>query len=300
MTVPSVPDTVLGIDVSVFQSTTDYDTAPLGFLFARASIGTAPDTMFQKHKAKAKAAGLPFGAYHFNAGSIPVADQVALFLGLAGDADLLALDVEGKDPFTLAQAEKFIAKVQQTGRRIGLYMSESAFLEAGQDWDWVANWGPDGPATTEPVRHWDIWQFGPFKGEDGDLAKTAFLQGELGSPMSIYAAKPRTGTFTIPGGKETKVYQPGDNGWDVAKTYTPTALYTAHYDQGLSRLSGTTLPSTLLHVSDGGLAGFYVATADVDETDDPPVVDDTPFSQAALDAAIAADRAKATVGVVYP
>lgn len=117
--------------------------------------------------------------------------------------------------------------------------------------------------------------------------------------VSIYASKPAAGTFSIPAGKAVQAYRPVADGWAVAKTWTaqPTAS-SARYDATLGRLSGTTSPSSLLHVANGALAGLYVSTADVVETPDPvtpPAPDASPFTQADIDAAIAADRAKARI-----
>jgi hypothetical protein len=163
--------TLLGIDVSHWQTRSDWSADGLSFLIARSSIGTSKDSAYDGHIAKAKAAGLVTGAYHFNYDGVSVATQVKAFLAAAGDVGLLALDVEGSHRFSLAQTKDFIARVHAAGKRIGLYMSESGFFEAGQDWDWVANW------SREPTRHWDIWQFGSYLGEDGN--RFAGTLGEL-------------------------------------------------------------------------------------------------------------------------
>jgi hypothetical protein len=134
--------TVEGIDVSHHQSTTP-GLSGLGFLFARKSIGTQQDEKYGLHIGNARRAGLLTGAYHFNWSPISVADQVRAFLANAGDVDFYALDVEpdsGTPAFSRTQARDFIARVQDTGRECGFYMSESSFFDAGQDWNWIANW----------------------------------------------------------------------------------------------------------------------------------------------------------------
>jgi hypothetical protein len=171
VTPPDVPGALLGIDVSHWQTPGDWSPTGLRFLIARATNGTTVDERYAAHIAKARKAGLVVGAYHFN-GDGTVARQAEAFLRAAGAVDLYALDVEGKGAFTRSQAAEFVRRVQAAGHPCGLYMSESAFFDVGQDWDWVANWGPSGPATTQPKRHWDIWQYGNHRGEDGDLVRS--------------------------------------------------------------------------------------------------------------------------------
>ena len=184
MSIPAVPGALLGIDVSHWQTPSDWTPTGLTFLVARATNGTSVDERYAAHIAKARKAGLVVGAYHFN-GDGTVARQAEAFLRAAGAVDLYALDVEGKGAFTRSQAAEFVRRVQAAGLRCGLYMSESTFWDVGQDWDWVANWGPSGPATTEPKRHWDIWQYGNHRGEDGDLVRSqAVLDRITGGAMA--------------------------------------------------------------------------------------------------------------------
>lgn len=144
--------TVLGIDVSVYQAATP-SLKGLSFLFARASIGWNTDSRYGQHTANARAAGLVVGAYHFGT-QARIATQVQTFLDAAGDVDLYALDVEGLQAPSHAQAAEFIKAMQKaTGKPVGLYHSESGFFDAGQDFDWVANW------SQVPARPWDFWQY---------------------------------------------------------------------------------------------------------------------------------------------
>lgn len=165
-----------GIDVSKWQSTTPPLTG-LSFLFARASIGGLKDERYAQHIANARKAGLVTGAYHFNFDGASVADQVRVFLAAAGDADLLALDVEGANAFNLAQTRAFIAGVQAKGRKCGLYMSDSSFYaNAGQDFNWVAKW-----SLTQPNHRWDFWQYtsdGHIAGYTGRLDFNYFAGSE--------------------------------------------------------------------------------------------------------------------------
>jgi hypothetical protein len=146
-----------GIDVSHHQASTPSLTG-YDFLIARASIGTTPDAMYATHIKNARAKGLVVGAYHFNWSTLSVAAQVKTFLDRAGDVDLYFLDVEyagnGINAFSRAQATDFIQRVRATGRKCGLYMSESAFYtNVPNDYRWVANW------SQPPSMGWTFWQY---------------------------------------------------------------------------------------------------------------------------------------------
>ena len=168
---------LLGIDISRHQA----KTPKLGgraFVIVRASYGDARDGRYAKHAAAVRAAGCLLGAYHFGRNVVPVNAQVKTFLATADHAQLLALDVEvdhhtkvPDDPaMSHAQAKAFIKAVHADGRKIGLYHSESGFFDAGQDWDWVANWGK------RPARRWDIWQ---YRGSPLDLDRFDGNRSEL-------------------------------------------------------------------------------------------------------------------------
>ena len=195
--------TVDGIDVSVYQNPTP-SLDGLGFVIAKASEGTRPDPRYAQHRAATRAAGLVFGAYHYNSKLIGVAAQVAAFLQAAPDADLYALDVEGgpAELFTPADAAQFIAGMHAAGKTCGLYHSESGWFDAGQDWNWVANW------SREPMVPWTFWQ---YRGSPLDLDRfngTADQLRTLAGITTPEAPMPRivipsaaAGTFTTgPGG----------------------------------------------------------------------------------------------------
>jgi hypothetical protein len=139
-----------GIDISKYQAATP-SLAGLTFLFARASIGSAPDPTYARHAADARAAGLILGAYHFGYFG-NVSGQVATFLSAAPSADFYALDVEGPNAPSHAESREFLALVKGLGKRTVLYHSESGFFDAGQDYNWVANW------SRTPAIPWDFWQ----------------------------------------------------------------------------------------------------------------------------------------------
>lgn len=166
--------TLNGIDVSHWQATTP-PLAGLSFLFAKASDGAGgPDPRYAQHIANARSAGLLVGAYHFAVKGDGAA-QARAFLTAAGKVDFYALDREGNDPMTLAQAAAFINTVQAAGHKCGLYASESGYPNVGQDWNWVANWSRV-PAIP--------WTFHQYRGSpldldhfNGDMAALRALAG---------------------------------------------------------------------------------------------------------------------------
>jgi glycosyl hydrolase family 25 len=151
-----------GVDVSHWQQRTP-SLAGASFLIARATIGTMVDETYDMHIANARRAGLLVGAYHFNWDGISIAAQVSAFVAAAGAVDFYALDVEGLHAFSRAQATEFIQRFHDlTRKRIFMYHSDSGFMYAGQDHNWVANW------SVKPSRDFDLWQYGTFNGVDGN------------------------------------------------------------------------------------------------------------------------------------
>jgi hypothetical protein len=224
--------TVEGIDVSHHQSTTP-GLSGLGFLFARKSIGTQQDEKYGLHIGNARRAGLLTGAYHFNWSTLSVADQVRAFLANVGDVDFYALDVEpdsGTPAFSRTQARDFIARVQDTGRECGLYMSESSFFDAGQDWNWIANW------SNRPSRPYRFWQY-----HGGPIDRNRF-EGTLAQLRALAAGGSA-------GGKE-----------DAVKGFTAPGApkqYTIPKDRVLYRSSDLT-PDPLNIVGHGPITGVYL------------------------------------------
>ncbi len=182
--------TLPGIDVSSHQAVTP-PLAAESFLIARATYGTSPDSMYQKHTAMARSHGIVVGAYHFGR-NMDVGQQVTAFLNEAGSPDLFALDLEGDGQnvgMTNAQAAAFIAAVQKTGRKCGLYHSTSGYPSLGQDWRWVADYRGAAP----PIP-WDFWQYqgSPLDRDTfhGDAAALAALVGGTGSGPNVLGDAP--------------------------------------------------------------------------------------------------------------
>lgn len=172
--------TARGIDVSRWQSAyvptgevaAFIDLTGLDFLFARASIGTRVDPLYDGHIARARRAGLITGAYHFNWDTISVAAQVKAFLAAAGDVDFYFIDVEGGNAFSQAQTHEFLRLMHVAGKKCGLYHSASGYFDVGQDYDWVAKWG-----STPPSGDWEFWQYtsdGHLPGYSGRLDLNRF------------------------------------------------------------------------------------------------------------------------------
>ena len=261
-----------GIDVSKWQASTP-SLAGLSFLFARASIGTVRDEMYATHIRNARRAGLLVGAYHFNHGPLSIRSQVDTFLDAAGDVDFYALDVEGRDAFTRAQTEDFIKRVQATGRKCGLYMSESQFYDAGQDFHWVANW------TREPSRSYHFWQWqgspldrNTFNGTIAELRALAAKGDDNMAQLSITDTTPKILVILV----GAKAYMLDGTFAD----YTFTQEYTrfSPYGVGTRRAYYANVDGKrVLRLVDKFTA------SDVPAPEPPP--DTTPFSQAQIDAA---------------
>jgi hypothetical protein len=147
--------TIEGIDISHYQQRTPPLGATLGFVFARATYGTNVDDCFAMHVKNVTQAGKIAGAYHFGRNGSPDA-QAAAFLKTIGPVRLVALDLErdGTNPrMTNDQAARFIQLIHATGRKVGLYASQSGYPHVGQDWSWVASWDQ------APTIPWDFWQY---------------------------------------------------------------------------------------------------------------------------------------------
>lgn len=138
----------------------------------KASQGlTVGDARYASNRAKATAAGLLWGAYHFATGADPV-KQAKNFLAKLGDPKdvLMVLDYEPnpKGPtMSLAQARDFVTHVQGvTGRWPGFYSGHLIKSDLGSKkdpvlancWFWLAQYGPKAvvPANWST---WTMWQY---------------------------------------------------------------------------------------------------------------------------------------------
>jgi lysozyme len=281
----SAQDPILGIDVSKWQSRTPRLDG-YRFLIARATIGTQKDERYDQHIDNARNAGIITGAYHFNWDTIPIGEQVDAFIKAAGDVDLYALDVEGANAFSRHQTELFIASFKKkTGKKIGLYMSLSAFYDAGQDWHWVAYW-----SDRQPQRAWDIWQFGPINGIDGNqfngtLAELKALAGARTTGDDSMAQLPITDLtpklIDIPVG--ARRFMLDGSG--------PDLVFQQLYRDRFSPYGVGQLRAYYATVDDKKVLRLVEGT---NIRDIPVPADATPFSQADIDAAKAVAEAKLT------
>jgi lysozyme len=165
------------VDLSHHNTITSFDDARaagvLGVIH-KATEGTAfVDAMYQDRKARAKAAGLLWGAYHFGTQGNAAA-QVTHFLETANPAagDLLVLDFEPnprEGTMTLADAELFVTTLQQqTGRAPVLYSGQS-FLTAELGGNtttplaacplWIARYSSNLPTIPKAFARFDLWQY---------------------------------------------------------------------------------------------------------------------------------------------
>jgi glycosyl hydrolase family 25 len=278
---------VTGVDVSKWQATTP-NLGHVEFLIARATIGTQRDERFDQHIANARKAGIVTGAYHFNWADVSVAGQADAFLLAAGDVDLLALDVEGVQAFSRSQAAAFIDRVQAAGRKIGLYHSLSGYFDAGQDWDWVAYW-----ADQSPPRHWDVWQFGPINGVDGNryngsLAELHVLAGTGGSMAELAITDVTTKIVDIPKGAK-RLYRDGrPDGWVADKLYMNKPS-----PYGVGKLRG-------IYAADatGARTVRLIAATNLRDVPGAVVPDATPYSQDDVNEAYNAGVDAAAVAVL--
>jgi len=138
----------------------------------KASQGMAwHDPLYATNRAKAEAAGLLWGAYHFGTAG-DGARQAIHFVRSVGDASgiLMALDLEPNptgNSMTLPQARTFVTQVYElTGRWPGLYSGRTIkeLLGSRNDpilancWLWLAQYGPR--AVVPPNwPTWTLWQY---------------------------------------------------------------------------------------------------------------------------------------------
>lgn len=274
---------VQGVDVSKWQTSTP-DLSGVHYLIARAGVGTKPDSMYATHIAAARRAGIVTGSYWYNWGSLSVSDQVNAYIAAEGTVDLHAIDWEGTEGFTAAQAQQFISLYRQrTGRRIGLYASESRFRDLGQDWDWIANY------SQEPTKHYDLWQYGPFRGVDGDR-----LPGNLTDLQRLIGDEPMTdidfiaapALVDLPQG--ISILNP-----DGSARLTNPMMRTGVFSPGTTMSAGGTRLRLINWTGSNLLLAAYGSMVtnvrDLSLTVPvPPAPDVTPFTQADIDAAVTA------------
>ena len=138
----------------------------------KASQGqTGSDPMYDANRAKATAAGLLWGAYHFATGSDGI-KQAVNFLDRVGDPQnvLLVLDFEPNltgPSMSLEEARSFVTHVHDvTGVWPGFYSGHyiKQLLGTKKDpvlakcWFWLAQYGPT-PVVPAAWPTWTMWQY---------------------------------------------------------------------------------------------------------------------------------------------
>ena len=182
------PTWIEGIDVSHWQGTIDWSlVAKAGkqFAFLKASDSTGSrDPTYATNRSRARAAGIPVGAYHFADPDATPGDAVAeadLFVDAAAPAtgDLLpVLDLEVTGGLTTEPLQgwvrTFLDRVyERTGIRAAIYVSPSfwsthmgnttTFALDGYPVLWIAHWTtasqPTMPAANWAGEGWTFWQY---------------------------------------------------------------------------------------------------------------------------------------------
>ena len=176
-----------GVDVSHWQNTIDWSkVAAAGKRFAiiKASESTTyVDPLYATNRARAQAAGMWTGAYHFAQPNAAVGDALAeadhfvATLSL-GRGDLIpALDLEQAGGLSVAALQTWVSTwLGEVTRKVGVrpmiytspsfwktYMGNSqALADAGYRTLWIAHWGvaaPTVPANNWGGRGWTFWQY---------------------------------------------------------------------------------------------------------------------------------------------
>lgn len=163
------------VDLSHHNAKPDFTKAAqsgiLGVIYKASQGQSGTDPTYKPSEAKARAAGLLWGAYHFGTGSDGV-KQAQNFLGEIRDParTLLVLDFEPNPTgpsMPLNEARAFVTHVaQETGRFPGLYsghyikqlLGNAADPVLSQCWFWLAQYGPT--AIVPPCWNtWTMWQY---------------------------------------------------------------------------------------------------------------------------------------------
>ena len=216
--------TTMGIDVSEFQNTIDWNqvqSAGVKFAYIRATDGTTiQDADFVKNWQGAEKAGIPVGAYHFFTTTSPVQSQITNFVSTVKQVDSgkLApfLDVEDPTQFEKFTVPERVAMIQQwldgvqqqLGVKPMLYMSSnfsSQVLNNAPQFNsyklFVADYTTDPqPIVPQPWTNWDFWQHadnGKVAGITGDVDMDYFHGPESSLPV-IKPAPPAAQTVAPP------------------------------------------------------------------------------------------------------
>lgn len=172
---------VWGIDISHWNGLTNLQEAKdrgCSFVFIKAADGSVPSRWFPENKARAKAAGLPWGVYDwlYPGAKVSITSQVATWWNLVKN-DYPPMGVKIDFEWTnyagrpanptagdlTAATDKWKAV---SGRRAGVYSSwgyTSTYAPAFRDWDdfdlWAAHYDVPAPRLPAGATKWQFWQF---------------------------------------------------------------------------------------------------------------------------------------------
>lgn len=163
-----------GIDVSVYQGEIDFNAvreSGIQAVYIRSSYGSrGVDGRFRRNRDGARAAGLPFGLYHYlnatdPAGARREAEHFAALLQEQEYQCRPVLDFEGHGELSASQASAaalaFLERVEElTGQRPMIYADHSTasaqLEEAVARYPlWLAQWGVEEPSLEGT--HWGEW-----------------------------------------------------------------------------------------------------------------------------------------------
>lgn len=194
--VPPHGATVLGLDVSHYQTGVDFTKAKASgheFVFIKATEGLAhSDKSFLTHWRNAKAAGLIRGAYHFfhpKADPILQAQFFVSHISDYGAGDLpLVMDWETTDgapgEYDSQAGLVFLTAVEKLTKRKPMIYTGPYFFNALPHVEkfapyklWLAQYGVSAPLVPRPWTNWNFWQRSDalkFQGYAGRVDENVF------------------------------------------------------------------------------------------------------------------------------
>lgn len=173
--IPARGETTKGLDVSHYDESIDFNqvkAAGFAFCSAKCTEGVSViDRNYKTNKARARVAGLLFGAYHFFR---PAQDPVAQANHFLSHADIqpgdmipmLDWEVMVDRHADISRAQTFLDLVEKRiGKKMIIYggssiLNDYALPASFKDYPlWVANYGVTAPAVPGPWTFWSFWQY---------------------------------------------------------------------------------------------------------------------------------------------
>ena len=215
---------VNGIDISRWQpvATDELNMDGCEFVGIRATYGNVKDLLYDKHEVNARKHNAVVLAYCFLIPGQPGIVQAKALLAAAPNADLYVFDRESDGSRGMLNPTESRAAIEyakaNSPHKVGLYASESAFADLGQEFNWVANW------SAQPHVHWEFWQHrGAPLDLDwfyGTLAQLkALAAGEIAPPAPKPAPKPVPKPAPKPIVKSYHTVVRGDNLSAICKSH---------------------------------------------------------------------------------